>query len=150
MVHVGLLGPFQIRVRGEPIELTTGRLRALLATLAVSAGRAVPLERLVTAIWADELPGDPRRSVQTYVARLRSLLGGDVCVRAAGGYVLQIDPDHVDALRFVNLLDAAPDRPLTRERLREALALWRGTPFQDVPSPWLVNTEAGALTERYL
>lgn len=154
VLSVGLLGPLDVSVNALPVSLTAGRLRALLAVLALSAGRAVSVDRLATAVWADaDQPGNVRRSVQTYVARLRSALGAESIGSTPTGYVLHADPEHVDALRFVELLrtaSAASDPVTERARLAEALDLWRGRPFEGVPSGWLEESETPWLTERYL
>ena len=153
-LSVGLLGPLAVSVNELPVSLTAGRLRALLAVLALSAGRVVSVDHLATAVWADENPpGNVRRSVQTYMARLRSALGAGSIGSAPAGYVLRADPEHVDALRFVRLVSTASetsDAAVKRMRLAEALDLWRGKPFEGVPSGWLEESEAPWLLERYL
>jgi DNA-binding SARP family transcriptional activator/tetratricopeptide (TPR) repeat protein len=150
---VGLLGPLEVSLAGTPVALTAGRQRTLLAMLAISAGRPVAVDRLADGMWGTELPGDARRSVQIYVTRLRAALCPEAIGTTAGGYVLHVDPDAVDALRFGRLLDgaaAAPDRAGERARLAEALALWRGTPFEGLRSDWLGSSEGPRLVERYL
>jgi DNA-binding SARP family transcriptional activator len=152
-LKVGLLGPLEVSAGGRPLELTTGRLRTLLAVLAMSAGEAVSVDRLAAVMWGDELPADARRAVQTYVTRLRGLLGGGLIVTSPDGYLLRATPEQVDALRFLRLLDAAaaaPDASAERELLAEALRLWRGTPFDGMRSDWLEGSEAPRLLERYL
>jgi DNA-binding response OmpR family regulator len=74
-LQVGLLGPLEVSVDGQPVVVTARRLRTLLAVLAMSAGRTVPVDRLAMAAWGEELPGDARKAVQTYLSRLRRLLG---------------------------------------------------------------------------
>jgi DNA-binding SARP family transcriptional activator len=150
---VGLLGPLEVSVDGRPVVVSAPRLRTLLAVLAVSAGRSVSMDRVALAAWGEELPGDARRTVQTYVTRLRGLLGGRFIATSPDGYVLGVEPDQVDALRFLELLDAAAKaQDVVGERglLAQALALWRGVPFEDVRSGWLADAEAQQLTERYL
>jgi DNA-binding SARP family transcriptional activator/tetratricopeptide (TPR) repeat protein len=150
---VGLLGPLLVSVDGQPVELPAGRLRALLAVLALSTGQAVSVDRLAAAVWDGEPPGDLRANVQTNVKRLRRSLGGELIVTRGGGYVLDVEPDRVDALRFVRLLDeatTAPDPATQRDRLVAALALWRGIPFDGVRSEWLEHTQVPRLQERYL
>lgn len=152
-VEIDLLGPMRLRVHGHPAEVTTGRLRALLAVLALSAGRAVTVQRVVGALWADTLPANPRRSVQTYVTRLRHLLGTDLIETTITGYVLHTDESAVDVLRFERLLERADgnaDPLVQRGCLTQALQLWRGTPFDGVESGWLAGPEAARLTERRL
>jgi DNA-binding SARP family transcriptional activator/tetratricopeptide (TPR) repeat protein len=156
VLTVELLGPPRVSVAGRPVELPAGRLRALLAVLAMSAGGTVPTDRLATAVWGMDSRGDPRANVRTNVKRLRRVLGtaeGQLIVARPGGYLLAADPDHVDALRFGRLLDeaaAAPDPAAERSRLADALALWRGTPFDGIRSDWLERSVAPALQERYL
>lgn len=154
MLSVELLGPLRVAVAGRPVELPAGRLRALLAVLAMSAGRTVSTAHLADAVWGEELRGDARTNVRTNVMRLRRALArpGDSLIAArSGGYVLLADPERVDALRFTRLLDAAaPGRVGERDRLAAALALWRGTPFDGIRSDLLESTEAAALEERYL
>jgi DNA-binding SARP family transcriptional activator len=153
MLTIGVLGQLDVSVDGRPVALTTGKLRTLLVVLAMSAGRNVSVERLTEAVWSDGLPGNSRRSVQTYVGRLRTLLGEKWIETQASGFVLGADPDDVDALRFVKLVDQATgerDSERERELLDEALKLWRGEPFEGVTSRWLAETEAPRLAERRL
>ena len=150
---VRLLGPFEVAVDGRPVMLVTGQLRTVLAVLAISAGEAVSNDRLAAALWSEDQPGNARRTVQTYVARLRAKLGTGSIGRTANGYVLHTDPDLVDTLRFGRLLDAAAqatDAATERAQLQEALALWRGAPFDGIRSRWLTLTQAPRLMEPYL
>jgi len=149
-----LLGPLDVTVDGRPVALTAGRLRAVLAMLALAAGHVVAIEHLATTVWAeDDPPGNVRRSVQTYIARLRGALGKASIGSAPDGYMLRTAPGRVDALRFARLLDAAaaaPDTAAERTRLAEALSLWRGRPFDGVPCGRLAESTAPWLVERYL
>ncbi len=150
---VGLLGPLRVSVDGRPVELPAGRVRALLAVLAMSAGRPVSLDRLASAVWGPAPPGDTEANVRTTVRRLRRGLGAEWIAVRPGGYVLEVDPGQVDALRFGRLLDeadSAADPAVRHARLSEALALWRGTPFDGVRSDWLEQALAAPLQERYL
>ncbi|MEO3796759.1 BTAD domain-containing putative transcriptional regulator [Nonomuraea sp. B10E15] len=156
MLTVELLGQLRVSVAGRPVELPAGRLRALLAVLALSAGRVVPVDRLASAVWGADRRGDPRANVRTNVKRLRRVLGApadQLIVARPGGYLLSTEPDRVDALRFGRLLDeaaAARDRVTERSRVAAALDLWRGTPFDGIRSDWLEQSVAPALQERYL
>nr|WP_246211444.1 BTAD domain-containing putative transcriptional regulator [Phytoactinopolyspora alkaliphila] len=153
---VALLGPLQVSQAGEPVELPAGRLRALLAALAMSAGSTVPTSTLVTAVWGSDPRGDPHANVRTNIKRLRRVLGqaeGQVIEARPGGYALLADPHDVDALCFTHLLDEArmaPEPEAERTRLAAALALWRGIPFDGIRSDWLEQSVAPALQERYL
>jgi DNA-binding SARP family transcriptional activator/tetratricopeptide (TPR) repeat protein len=152
---VGVLGPLEVSTGGRPVVVTTRRLRTVLAALAVSADRTVSVDRLGAVVWDpdEDPPDDVRRTVQTYVTRLRGLLGAGSIGTRPEGYVLHAEPDRVDALRLDRLLDAAsaaPDRVTERGLLAEALALWRGEPFSGISSAWLAQSEQPRLVERYL
>jgi DNA-binding SARP family transcriptional activator/tetratricopeptide (TPR) repeat protein len=150
---IGLLGPLEVSVAGRPVALTTGRLRTMLAVLAMSAGETVAMDRLVAELWDSDQPAHARRAVQTYAARLRGVLGNEVVQTTADGYVLRTRPEQVDALRFLQLLDAAArsaDPAEERARLVEALRLWRSLPFEGVRSAWLEDTQAPRLVEQFL
>jgi DNA-binding SARP family transcriptional activator len=152
-LSVDVLGPLAVSLHGRPVAVTAGRLRTLLVMLALSVGEPVSVDRLTTALWGDDLPDDPKGSIQTYVTRLRAALGSDAIGITSAGYVLRTAADRIDATRFAQLLDAAAaahDADAERERLVEALALWRGTPFEDLRSGWLQEIELPGLNERYL
>lgn len=149
-MEVAVLGPLRVSVDGRPVELTSDRLRVMVAVLAMSAGRAVSVERLAEAVWGADLPNDARRTLQTYVTRLRGAMGRDAIATEPAGYALRVSPDDVDALRLTRLSDAAADGPTERAELVEALLLWRGAPFAGLDSDWLRETEAPRLSERRL
>lgn len=153
VLSVAVLGLLEVMVAGRLVVFTAGRLQTLVAVLAMSAGETVSLDYLAAAVWEESLPADVRKTVQTYVTRLRAILGADLIGTRPNGYVLHAEPDQVDALRFLRLVDAAdvaPDVRAERTRLEEALALWRGMPFEGLRSGWLGDLEAPRLVERYL
>jgi len=153
LLEIGLLGPMRVSVDGRPLEVTGGRLRTLLALLAVAAGESVSTDRLAASLWDERLPADVRKAVQVCVARLRAELGAEFIDTSPVGYALRAAPDQVDAVRFVRLLDAAgsaADGSAERELLVEALTLWRGAPFEGIRSSWLEASVAPQLVERYL
>jgi DNA-binding SARP family transcriptional activator len=151
-IQVSLLGPLVVRRGGRELEVG-GRLRALLAVLALEAGRPVSVERLARGVWSDELPVHVRKSVQTQIMRLRRLLGNARIRTEPGGYLLDIQPDDVDVVRFERLVSAvAAETEVDEQRLllAEALTIWRGTPFEGVGSQWLDEVEAERMMELYL
>lgn len=145
VLTVRVLGPLQVDVDGRAVSLTAGRLRTLLVGLAMSAGRTVSIDQLTDIVWGDRPPADPRRSLQTYAARLRGTLGAWCVETQPTGLRLCADPSTVDALRFVRLLEDT-----SASRLAEALSLWRGDPFDGVHSERLKRTEQPRLVEWYL
>lgn len=152
-VEIGLLGPLVVRRGGYEIEVG-GRLRAVLAMLAVEVGRPVSVERVARGVWGDDdLPVHVRKSVQTQIVRLRRLLGNSRIHTEPGGYRLDIRPADVDVVRFETLISAVAAESGAEGRRRllaDALALWRGTPFEGVGSAWLDEVEAERMVELYL
>lgn len=154
-VSICLLGPLIVLRGGEPVQVPGRRPRTLLALLALEAGQPVSADVLADRIWGEDLPDNPRGSLHTYVGRLRRVLGKEVVRRAAGGYILDLPRSAVDALAFVDLLDAA-EGPEAYERLEQALELWRAEPFADTPGeslaertrPWLLDRWLTALERR--
>lgn len=59
-MQVRLLGPLQVLVDGAPVALGGAAERALLARLALQAGRVVPAEHLIDSLWARTCPPTPR------------------------------------------------------------------------------------------
>jgi tetratricopeptide (TPR) repeat protein/DNA-binding SARP family transcriptional activator len=72
-------------------------------------------------------------------------------VRRSGGYVLQLDPDRVDLLRFRRLADDARQADGTTEvsLLRAAVALWQGEPLSGLPGNWAARARE-AWRQEYL
>jgi predicted ATPase/DNA-binding SARP family transcriptional activator len=133
-VRIGLLGAFEIQVDGTPVNLPGARSRALLAALALEAGRIVPKTRLVDWVWGEEPPSDEANALQVLVSRLRKALPKGAVESKAGGYVLAVEPDSVDVNRFEALVAQArtAEDAEKAELLREALGLWRGTAMEGV------------------
>jgi DNA-binding SARP family transcriptional activator len=96
-----LLGPFEVVV-DEVVQKLPGRgERALLALLALSAGRVVAATSLIDQLWLpEELPEDPANALQLRVSKLRRALqalgGGAVVRRDGAGYRLDADAATVD------------------------------------------------------
>jgi predicted ATPase/DNA-binding SARP family transcriptional activator len=134
-----LLGPLQAIVEGRPVTLGAPKQRALLAHLLLRANEAVPVERLIDALWPEEPPESARPAIQVYVSRLRAALGGAGRLESRSrAYVLRAVPDEVDLMRFRKLVAEAhqsldgDEADRAAEALRQALALWRGRALADL------------------
>src|SRR6185312_12179578 len=91
------LGPVQAVRAGREVALGGPRQRAVLALLAVDAGRVVPAGRLVEELWRGRPPLGAAKTLRSYVSRLRSALAPEVAVMArGGGYVLSAGSGVVD------------------------------------------------------
>src|SRR2546422_6526075 len=104
-VEFRVLGPLEIRREGSPVPLRASKERTLLAVLLVNHGRVVSVDRLIEDLWPESPPRRARQSLQTHAWRLRRLLGEDVpLVARPPGYVLEVDPQSLDSVRFEQLL----------------------------------------------
>src|SRR5713226_3864598 len=130
-----ILGPLEVVDDGRPLALGGASRRALLALLLLHANEVVSSDRLIDALWSDEPPASGVTALQVRVSQLRKALG-----RAVGrletkppGYVLRVERDELDLERFSRLVQEADDAEpaVAAEKLREALALWRGPPLAD-------------------
>jgi DNA-binding SARP family transcriptional activator len=144
-----VLGPLEVWDRGRPIELRRRKQRALLALFLLRAGEAISSDELVDGLWGESPPRTARAALQNYVAQLRRALGPGVLLSRGGAYLLDISSDQTDLGRFERL--AAEARVASGEerveKLREALALWRGPPLADLAFEPFALREAGRLEE---
>ncbi len=140
---VDVLGPLVLRVAGEAVDVPGVRRRALLAMLALEAGRGVSADRLVDGLWPEEPPANAVQALYNHVSRLRGHLGplASRLERHAGGYRLLLEPDELDAdaaRRLERTVSRAETPPaIAAELARSALALWRGpslTEFRGLPA----------------
>src|SRR6266568_4187782 len=119
VLQVRLLGGVSaVTDQGESADIGPAKCQALLAALALSAGKAVPVWRLTELIWGEEPPQTADRTLQSYATRLRKGLGSDSIIRAGAAYRLNVAPDAVDVVRFQRQLDAGD--------VDAALAEWSG------------------------
>src|SRR4051812_4497633 len=141
-----ILGPVEGDVAGRPLALPPQQ-RALVAVLLVRRGTPAGSELLVDELWGERPPPTAVKSVQVRIAELRRSLPAATLVTTPGGYALR--PASLDAERFEDALaeSRAAARPeVAAERLRAALALWRGAALDGLDTP-LVRMEAARLEE---
>ncbi|WP_431923272.1 BTAD domain-containing putative transcriptional regulator [Nonomuraea jabiensis] len=140
-MRICILGPLEVEGDGGPIAVGGFRLRALLAVLALEAGRTVTTERLIDALWPDDPPANAANALQTLVRRLRvALRPYEVLESRPGGYALAVAPDDVDALRFRRAAANGAGKG-------EGLELWRGPALADLTSVPLLANAAAALEQ---
>ncbi|WP_243057641.1 BTAD domain-containing putative transcriptional regulator [Nocardioides sp. SR21] len=140
-VRVDVLGPLALHVDGRPVDVPGPQRRALLAVLALGAGRLVGTDRLVDALWPDDPPVNADQALYNHVSRLRGHLKpyAERLQRRGGGYVLDLLTDELDVDEARRL--AAADRP------REALALWRAPALEEFRAIAGLEAEAVGLDE---
>jgi DNA-binding SARP family transcriptional activator/streptogramin lyase len=136
-MEIRILGPLEAWVDAGRVDLGGGRQRALLALLTLHANEVVSSERLIDELWGAQPPATAQKALQNLVSQLRRTLGSTAeraLVTYSPGYSLRLGDDALDAWRFErlaaegrHLLEEEPAR--AAERLRSALALWRGDPL---------------------
>ncbi|MGY1605576.1 MULTISPECIES: BTAD domain-containing putative transcriptional regulator [unclassified Geodermatophilus] len=147
-----VLGPVEVRRDGSLLAPQSPKHRAVLAALLVDPGRTVPVDLLVDRVWSGQPPAAVSATLQSIVSRLRRELEPDVTggrwtllVTREPGYRLEVAPEDVDAVRFVQLLRTARDLAArdevqqAREAVTEGLALWRGPAYADVSATFAVE-----------
>ncbi|MDX6413218.1 MAG: hypothetical protein QOH23_628 [Gaiellaceae bacterium] len=137
---------------GRVIPLDRQRLRALLAFLLLHANEPMSSDRLIDEVWGPEPPKTAGASLQNYISRLRKAIGAELLLSQPPGYVLRVDPERFDLARFERLTaEARGAEPRERaEKLRAALALWRGRALEDLAFESFARDEVGRLEEARL
>jgi SARP family transcriptional regulator, regulator of embCAB operon len=107
-VEIKLLGAVEACADGIALPLGGPRQRAVLADLALHAGHLVAADRLIDDLWGEQPPASAKHTLETYISRLRHLLSasglaGPPLVTRAGGYLLEMAPEFVDACQFRDL-----------------------------------------------
>ena len=156
--RLSVLGPVEVHHDDERVEVL-GVARSLLALLIRSAGQVVSVEAIVDGLWGSRPPAGAERAVALYVSRLRKALaavGPDaagIVVTRPPGYLLAVHPNSADVAQFTHRVAegrralAIGQPALAARRLAEALDLWRGEAYADVPDAAFAPAEAGRLAE---
>jgi predicted ATPase/DNA-binding SARP family transcriptional activator len=152
-MRIGLLGPVEVTEGETGMPLGGAKDRALLALLAVHAGRVVSDDRILEELWGDALPDNPSNALQKRVSQLRKAIGASRIARHGEGYLLDVTADEVDALAFeARVVEgrkavAAGDMGTASALLADALELWRGPALAEFADLSFARSEAGRLEE---
>jgi predicted ATPase/DNA-binding SARP family transcriptional activator len=137
------LGPFSVKLAGKPVTgFESDKVRALLAYLAVEAGRAHSRDALCALIWPDQPDDTTRQNLRHVLYKLRQALSdterdGLPAFLLVTPQTVQLNPDAdtwLDVTAFSErVLSCRSHRhrsvrgcPACIGRLREAAALYRG------------------------
>jgi SARP family transcriptional regulator, regulator of embCAB operon len=166
-VEIKVLGPLEVSVGGVSIVPTASKPTQLLAMLALNAGHVVTQAALTDEIWDYQPPRSGVPTLHTYILKLRKKLqdalagegnisSKDILITRRSGYLLNLEPSDVDAVRYDRLSAAGRravnegDHERASRTLGEALRLWRGTALADVPTGPQLTIEAMRLEENRL
>ena len=126
-LHITLLGPPQLTVRGTPLPLPRRQLRALFYRLAVTL-QPVPREQLCFLFWLDIAEAAARRNLTVLLNQLRQALPSPNVILTHGDAIL-LNPSQVqcDTVAFAEAIALAAQRA-ELEPLAAAVNLYAG-PF---------------------
>jgi DNA-binding SARP family transcriptional activator len=118
-----LLGGFLLQADARPRALPARKAQALLAYLAVRAGRAHARETLTGLLWADVGERQARQSLRQTMVRLRRALAGGPRPLVAQGDTVTLNPAalDLDVTAFERLVKRG-----TPDALESAVALYHG------------------------
>src|SRR5215216_6650604 len=148
-----ILGPLEVWDGEGEVSLGGPKPRALLAGLLLHPNEVVPADRLIDELWGEDSPEDAAAALRVNVSRLRKALAQDVLTTRSPGYVIRVEPDELDLHRFERLVDEGRSllaRGLAAdasERLRDALALWRGPALAEFGYESFAQTAIARLEE---
>lgn len=136
---LNLLGQFQLTVDNQPlIGLTSEKIQALIAYLAVEQGRTHTREYLAELLWPDRPEGVARQNLRQSLSRLqRAIPTGDASLLQITRKEIRFLRDsniQVDVIQFLTLIeatrthahDSVADCPDCCHNLALAVALYRG------------------------
>ena len=145
--------PLEVRDQRGAVSLGGGKQRALLALLLIHPNESLSTDRLIDELWGERPPPTAAKILQNYVSQLRRALGDDRLRTQARGYALHVERGELDVDRFKQRFDegkraqAAGDPTRASALLRDALALWRGSPLADFAYEPFALHEIGRLEE---
>src|SRR3954451_22437570 len=108
-----VLGTVEVAGADGPRPVHGRKELAVLAYLLAHAGRAVPADELVWAVWGEDAPPTALKSLQVRLSRLRADLGAGAAAisRVGTGYRLALQAGELDAEQFECLIAQAARRP---------------------------------------
>lgn len=120
MLHLKLFGKFEITGPTGRIALSSTKISAFLAYLALAA-KPVPREHLATLLWGSHFDDQARQNFRQALVRLRKITGADALI--SDEQTVHLSPVAVasDVGQFENLLHSASEADL-----RQAVSLLDG------------------------
>jgi DNA-binding SARP family transcriptional activator len=147
-----VLGPLEVVDDQGAVRLGGPKQRAVLAMLLLGANHVVPIDRLVDDLYGDASPPSALTQIHAHISELRRIFdpAREIVATRSPGYVLRLDPEQLDLRRFERLATeaaAASEPAIQAERLRAALALWRGPVLAEFADEPFARTAIARLQE---
>jgi DNA-binding SARP family transcriptional activator len=142
-LNLTLLGGFQARLEpGSALALPTRKAQALLAYLALPAGRAHPRDKLAALLWGGTREESARASLRQALFSIRKALEPAEGVLGQAGDALALSPAavEVDAARFERAVQQGTPEALARAAELYAGDLLDGFVIDEAPfEEWLLG-----------
>ncbi|WP_250280457.1 MULTISPECIES: AfsR/SARP family transcriptional regulator [unclassified Frankia] len=144
---------------GTLIDIHQHKPRVLLSLLLLNAGTWVSINRICAVLWEDEPPRSSFGNIKTYVSQLRRALPPNHAEHSriesrSGAYRINLAPGELDVSVFEKMayrgreaLHGGADESAL-EYFQEALGLWRGQPFDELPEDTTL-AEAARMEEQH-
>jgi DNA-binding SARP family transcriptional activator/transcriptional regulator with XRE-family HTH domain len=152
-LRISVLGPVTAWRDGSFVPLGPPEQRAVLGLLALNTNTALHREALIDALWPERPPATAIAKIQSYVSRLRRLLGparspqsrgtqsrAQALITPGTSYRLCVAAGELDVTEFGQLITRAQDVHAAGELAAacqlyaQALALWHGEPLAGLPA----------------
>jgi two-component SAPR family response regulator len=141
-IEISTLGGLSVRIGGEPVTaFKSDKVRALLAYLAVEAGRSFRRETLAGMLWPGFTEGSARHNLRDALTNLRQILGDRQATPPfllSSRQTIQFNPESdawVDVKAFTDLVEPKDAIKEDNRRLEEAVELYQGVFWRDSRYP---------------
>jgi len=152
-LRINVLGPQEIFITNEVIEPLAPQQRRVLAILASRPGEVIARDHIMDILWGTATQ-KLLKGLQAYISNIRHVLGTGTVEHVGTGYRLNIDATGVDEVRFSqgvlrgHELFAAGQFKEAQEFFNDALRLWRGEPYDDLPNGEFKSRRAGLVESK--
>jgi DNA-binding SARP family transcriptional activator len=152
-VYFRILGPLEVTGPGGTIVLSAEKQRTVLGVLLLHPNEVVSQAQFADELWGERQPRSAVKLVQTYIAKLRSMLQAATIETRPPGCVLRLAEGALDAAQFRRLVGQgrygveAGEPRQALHKFNEALLLWRGPALADVRFESLARNEVEQLNE---
>ncbi|PRX19481.1 transcriptional activator [Actinoplanes italicus] len=153
-LRFGLLGPVRAFRGADALDLGPVRQQAVLAVLLLNAGKPVPMQQIVAALWNGDPPENGVDVVQRCIGGLRRALDPSLLAYTEGGYVLRVDQNSVDTGMFRAALAQAQSEYQTGNihtatiGVRGALDMWEDEPLAGLTGAFFQEARERLNSER--
>lgn len=141
-IQLHLLGPAELRIDGQPVELKMAKAMALLAYLAVT-GTPQSRDHVTDLLWPDSLPDAARKNLRNTLWAIRKQAADNI-LSADSDWMALADTVSVDVRQF----EQASQNHHDANRLQKGLDLYRGPLLEGLTVTDAPDFELWLATER--